>query len=384
MNARVGTASTRRRGRRWLGQVCLAVASLVIAVTALEVGVRLVAPQDLRFFDWTTVKRPSAKAGQSYEYIPGAHNPRYIGVPVSINRLGLRDGDVAIPKPAGTLRVVAVGDSVTFGYGVRLEDTWVKTLERRLNATGGHRHEVVNAGVEATGIEYYESFIRTQAAALEPDLLVVGIALNDVRWYRGDRRPAEEGFKASVFRLARTVNTKLVLNSHVYLASYLSLKSILYGSGIIDVSRAHAYDFEALVDPSPSQERAWESTERHLRATIDAARGRGWPIAFVVFPVEPQLGPAAAELYRRRLGMVISQGAEAGEPQRRLARFFAGQDVPMLDLLPAYRGGEDLFLRNAAISHDPAHPSPVGHGIAGDAIYRFIADQPALRTGIVR
>jgi hypothetical protein len=97
--------------------------------------------------------------------------------------------------------------------------------------------------------------------------------------------------------------------------------------------------------------------------------------------VEPQLGPDAAELYRRRLGMVISRGAEAGEPQHRLARFFAGQDVPMLDLMPAYRNRGDVFLRNAAISHDPFHPSPTGHAIAGDAIHRFLEHARVLPKG---
>jgi lysophospholipase L1-like esterase len=381
MTAPVAAAGSRRRGRQWLGALCLAVTGLIVAVAALEVGVRVIAPQDLRFFDWTSVKRPSQKTGRAYEYIPGGQNPRYLGVPVSINRLGLRDDEVTIPKPAGTVRLVAVGDSVTFGYGVRLEDTWVKALERRLNAAGRGRYEVINAGVEETGIEYYESFIRTEAPALEPDLVLVGLVLNDVRSYGGEQRPVDQGVTASALRLARGVNATLVLNSHLYLASYLSLKSVLYGLGLIDVNRAHAYDFAALTEPSPVQDRAWESTEKHLRTTIDAARGRGWPIAFVVFPVEPQLGSAAAELYRRRLGMVISRGAEAGEPQHRLARFFAAQDVPMVDLMAAYRNRGDVFLRNAAISHDPVHPSPVGHAIAGDAIHRFLEDERVLPKG---
>ena len=381
VTARVGTTASLPRGRQWLAAVCLAVAGLVVSLAALEVGIRFIAPQDLRFFDWTSIKRPSQKTGRAYEYIPGGQNPRYLGAPVSINRLGLRDGEITVPKPAGTVRLVAVGDSVTFGYGVRLEDTWVKVLERRLNATGGRRYEVVNAGVEETGIEYYESFTRTEAAPLQPDLVLVGITLNDVRWYRRNERPVDQSFRASALRRARTANATLVLHSHLYLASYLSLKSVLYGLGLIDVNRAHAYDFAALVNPSPEQDRAWESTETHLRATIDAARGHGWPIAFVVFPVEPQLGPDAAELYRRRLGMVISRGAEAGEPQRRLARFFSGQDVPMLDLMPAYRNRGDVFLRNAAISHDPVHPSPIGHALSGDAIHRFLEHARVLPKG---
>src|SRR5262245_29159034 len=50
------------------------------------------------------------------------------------NALGLRDYEFAEEKPPGTYRIVVVGDSVTFGPGVGLDETFAKRLERKLAA----------------------------------------------------------------------------------------------------------------------------------------------------------------------------------------------------------------------------------------------------------
>ena len=47
-------------------------------------------------------------------------------VAVHINAAGIRDrDDITFDKPTGQRRVVCLGDSFTFGWGVRDEDGWV-------------------------------------------------------------------------------------------------------------------------------------------------------------------------------------------------------------------------------------------------------------------
>lgn len=71
-----------------------------------------------------------------------------------INSRGFRTEEFAVPKPAGTCRILNVGDSVAFGWEVRQEDTYGKQLECMLNACNdGHRYEVINAGILAWTIE---------------------------------------------------------------------------------------------------------------------------------------------------------------------------------------------------------------------------------------
>src|SRR5690349_15789398 len=61
------------------------------------------------------------------------------------NSLGLRGPEVA---EDGTARILAVGDSCTFGWGVAEGQSYPVQLETVLDRTlGAHRYQVINAGV---------------------------------------------------------------------------------------------------------------------------------------------------------------------------------------------------------------------------------------------
>lgn len=65
---------------------------------------------------------------------------------VRTNNEGLRDYEYPLVKPAQNVRVALVGDSVTFGAGLNLEDTYAKQLERLLNNHYTKKIEVINFG----------------------------------------------------------------------------------------------------------------------------------------------------------------------------------------------------------------------------------------------
>lgn len=145
------------------------------------------------------VHRKSEVPGLVYELAPGARG-QYAGVEVSINALGMRGPETTREKPPGTFRIVALGDSLTFGYGVRVDEAWPAALERALAADpalpellGGRRPEVLNMGVAGYGTRDEAAVLEHKALALDPDLVIVGYFLNDpqteplqllVRWFR--------------------------------------------------------------------------------------------------------------------------------------------------------------------------------------------------------
>ena len=57
---------------------------------------------------------------------------RYNGITYRTNSLGFRDQEFPFLKTKGTYRIICVGDSLTFGQGIELNNTYSKLLERKL------------------------------------------------------------------------------------------------------------------------------------------------------------------------------------------------------------------------------------------------------------
>jgi lysophospholipase L1-like esterase len=101
------------------------------------------------------------------------------GVAVRVNRLGLRGPEVTRVPARGVRRVLALGDSATFGEGLAESDGLVPQLERELGTRTGERWEVLNAGVQGYNTADELGFLVTRGLALAPEAVVVGFNLND-------------------------------------------------------------------------------------------------------------------------------------------------------------------------------------------------------------
>lgn len=97
------------------------------------------------------------------------------------NSRGMRaDREFADDKPPGTLRIIGIGDSGMFGWGVAQGEDYMSVLEKELNKRNdGIKYEVINMGVPGynTALEV-ESFVY-KGLALHPDIVIVGWCEND-------------------------------------------------------------------------------------------------------------------------------------------------------------------------------------------------------------
>lgn len=100
-----------------------------------------------------------------------------------VNSLGYRGPAITQPKPPGSYRIVALGGSTTYGgYLDSYELTWTHKLERLLADDYGYSQvELVNAGVPAySSFETAVNFM-LRAQDLDPDMIIIYHATNDVR-----------------------------------------------------------------------------------------------------------------------------------------------------------------------------------------------------------
>ena len=106
----------------------------------------------------------------------------FAGVPVHINRLGLRDPrEYDLAKASRTFRILVLGDSVTFGHGSLYETTYPRLLEQRLRAWRPDIDwQVWNAAVPGYNTSQELAHLLEVGPMFQPDLVLVGFFENDL------------------------------------------------------------------------------------------------------------------------------------------------------------------------------------------------------------
>lgn len=151
---------------------------------------------------------------------------------VKTNSNGLRDREFSYDKPKDTIRILVLGDSLTFGYGVKIEKTYPKLLEGKFRSKFLEKKiEVINAGIPGWGTSQERDYLKIEGIKFNPDLILVGFYFNDVqetyeinirmednisRWERED---------ASTAKFAQDkpmVKMKIFLKKHSYFLMFLN------------------------------------------------------------------------------------------------------------------------------------------------------------------
>ncbi|GMV92975.1 MAG: hypothetical protein AMXMBFR82_27530 [Candidatus Hydrogenedentota bacterium] len=157
----------------------LLVGSVCLCFAGAEVAARLLFP--------SPIIKQSARAGfeahptafwtlrpdrtDTYTTMPKSGEPREFVVSVSAQ--GVRGPEVG-PKEPDEFRVVALGDSLTMGWGVAYEDSYPHILEELLSEQmPGRKVTVINAGVAGYGPWQERIFLLERCFALEPDLVIL-------------------------------------------------------------------------------------------------------------------------------------------------------------------------------------------------------------------
>ena len=98
----------------------------------------------------------------------------------SINSLGFRGEEISQEKPEGSLRILCLGDSCTYGAMVSDKDAYPAVLERLLAAKLRPRQvEVINGGVVGYSSLQALLLLQEKGFALQPDIVTICVGFND-------------------------------------------------------------------------------------------------------------------------------------------------------------------------------------------------------------
>ncbi len=99
---------------------------------------------------------------------------------VKNNRHGFREKDFSYPKPTGTIRIMVLGDSFTWGEGLAVHERYTAIAEKLLNENFPDRKfEVLNFGIRNVATTKERDVLHNFHSKVDPDLIVVGFCLND-------------------------------------------------------------------------------------------------------------------------------------------------------------------------------------------------------------
>jgi len=163
------------RIQKLLGRVGALVLGCLIAVVLVEGFYRLLRVRGLSPTTHPSYVRHDRRLGWSYR--PGIeerHETAEFDVDVRINSRGFRGHEWGAKQP-GRPRILVLGDSYAFGWGVEEEERFSEVLERE---SGGL--EVINAAVSGYGTVQQLLLLEELFADVGPDLVVCVFCENDL------------------------------------------------------------------------------------------------------------------------------------------------------------------------------------------------------------
>jgi hypothetical protein len=272
-----------------------------------------------------------------------------LGRPVRINEHGLRGGPLAPRKPRNGYRLMVIGDSFTFGYGVDEDSTYGAALERAVARQLPCRSvELINGGVNGYNTRQEADLLRLIGVPLQPDLVVVGLTPNDIM-------AAPEA--RTMLRHPRL--KRLISRSALYQFFAPRLKAVLMPGERKSYTAALDHLMGA---PDRDAEQRWRGVSGALRDIQSQGAEHGFRTVVAVFPLDVQVYQGRASWLEQR---VRALGARDG--------------MDVVDLYPAYRAayerGANLFL-----DEPTHHPDPLGHAVAAAELAGYLARSGILPT----
>ena len=182
-----------RRLRKFLLPALAATFGLALACLATELLLRVVDPIGLNYdrefqryrnealtFDWDGKDLATFDfEGRLFRHKPNL-DLQLGSFRLRTNSLGFRGNAVSEQKPEGAFRVLVLGDSVAFGWGVDEAATFLRRFEAEWNTTNARQIEVVNAGHLVYDSVQEWALLRDQGLALQPDLVLLVYVVNDI------------------------------------------------------------------------------------------------------------------------------------------------------------------------------------------------------------
>jgi lysophospholipase L1-like esterase len=241
--------------------------STVLTLGIAEIYVRVADPLGISYYEQNARgdRLKIADPDLIFRLRPQVERTSSSGTILRINEHGLRDDPIG-PKKEGEYRIVALGDSVTYGSGVAQDDIFTVRLQRILAAKLNRPVRVINTGVGGYNTVQEHTYLRKYGLSFHPDMIILMYVPNDVEINKGPFKPSTGSLKG---KTPSEVVQTLLGRSWLYRLTH------------------HAYRYNWVRDsshPSIEAQKAspgWQASMQALKGIAEICAERNIP--FVVF-----------------------------------------------------------------------------------------------------
>jgi lysophospholipase L1-like esterase len=283
--------------------------------------------------------------------------------PVVINERGLRGPVVPYERTPGVHRILFLGDSIAFGYGVDDAEV-VSERVRNLLGAAGVSAEVINSSVPAYNMRQEVTYLETEGVHYDPDWVIVDVCWNDI----GDKSAVRVD---DLGQLTTDLGTKEPVTAQMsesplgyQIRNVIKRSRLIYGA----LEGWRLFASRGTPDPqtlfrmavlegstSPQITDGWNDVRTEVQRLRALAERGKFHVLMVTYPIP----------------LAVEQSFPNSSYPARLQQIAKQEDIPVLDLDPSFRaalhGHESLF-----ISYDGDHPNAEGHAIAAREIVDYL------------
>ena len=275
---------------------------------------------------------------------------------IKTNSQGLRDVEHSLKKEEGTLRILGLGDSFTFGWGVKLEESFLKQLERRLTQETGRRAETINAGVPGYGLNHYYIYLKNIGIKYQPDVIVISYFVDDLPYFlKEELAPYEEDFPDRLQYKGGLLHRSLFYNFITSAAAVIRVRNhatAVDHMRIMEVRRQAwaRYDHPLINEGSDEKIALLKEYLTRFKALADGVHAR------LVIMFIPDISHLYHPEYQHINGI--------------LKRLTTQYDIPFVDMTPIFESSKDLS--TYYLFPKDAHTNAKGHEEMASALTELI------------
>lgn len=346
----------------WLGRVfasfstqlvlALLVGALPMVIAELGARTLILGTREQFAPDPNTVHRWRANTSFPYGYVQ-----------LTTNDKGLRGPPIAYEKPAGTERILFLGNAMLVSRGLTLEDTFPKVTQTVLREKKP-TVEVINTGVTNWKALQTVPYMLNEGHKYAPDVVVICITLYDIV-SRPPKAPPPP--PPSPYTTSTAIGTwrlqKEKFGAYVKMRQAVS-DEIKFKATPPDPKAPFALRWSHPVThpEHPAVQTAWKDLLALLDELNADATKRNYQLVIVAYPIASQL----------------AGDPRAKAPQATLVKYGAERSIPVLDLVPALEAelAATKIAPDALFIDGDHHPSRATARVIGREIARFLLEHP--------